>query len=82
MSTTIITRHDKIDGSHLLELSCGKQSASFWIAPWYVQVRNNNASHRVWGGMGKRFENLEQALSNYKSREMQAMIRAAMAAIQ
>jgi hypothetical protein len=77
----IITRHDKINDSHLIELTCGNQSAHIWIAPWYVQVCNQNASHKVWRGMGKRFNNLQAALTNYKSAAMRSMIEAAAAAI-
>jgi len=72
-----ITRHDKIDGSHLLKLTCGKHGAQIWVAPWYVQVCSLNASHRAWGGLGKRFDSLQAALASYKSTAMQAMIQVA-----
>lgn len=77
----LITRHDKINDSHLLELTCGNQSAHIWVAPWYVQVCSQNASHKVWRGMGKRFDNLQAALAGYKSSAMRAMIQAATEAI-
>ncbi len=77
----IITQQVKKNDSHLFELTCGKQSAHIWVTPHYAMVCNLNASHRAWGGLGKRFDNLQAALSNYKSSAMRAMIEAAAAAI-
>lgn len=72
----IITRHERTADSHLFELNCGKQSAHVWVSPLHVMVCNLNASHRVWGGLGKRFDNIEHAFTGYKSAAMRAMLQA------
>lgn len=45
-----------------------------------VQVTCKNASHRVWRGAGKFFSSINEALENYKSPEMKAIINAAASA--
>lgn len=77
----LVTKQAKQNDSHLFEMTCGKQSAHIWVSPGYVMVCNLNASHRAWGGMGKRFDSLEAALANYKSSAMRAMIQAAVEAV-
>ena len=76
-----ITQQVKQNDSHLFELTCGKQSAHIWVTPHYAMVCNLNASHRAWGGLGKRFDSLEAALAGYKSAAMRAMIQTAAAAL-
>ena len=76
-----ITQQVKQNDSHLFELTCGKRSAHIWVTPHYAMVCNLNASHRAWGGLGKRFDNLEAALAGYKSAAMRAMIQTAAAAL-
>lgn len=76
-----ITQQVKQNDSHLFELTCGKQSAHIWVTPHYAMVCNLNASHRAWGGLGKRFDSLEAALTGYKSAAMRAMIQTAAAAL-
>lgn len=67
--------------SALFELVCGKQSAHIWVTPHYTMVCNLNASHRAWGGLGKRFDSLQDAMAGYKSAAMRAMIQTAAEAI-
>lgn len=80
--TTIITKHTKINDSHLLEITSGKQSASLWIAPDHVMVCSLNASHRAWKGLGRRFNSLASASDGYKSSAMKSIISAAAFAIE
>ena len=40
-----------------------------------VNVLNENASHRAYRGMGKTFHNIVEALNNYKSSEMKAILQ-------
>lgn len=42
-----------------------------------IQVCCKNASHRVWRGSGRVFNDKASALASYKSTEMRAMIEAA-----
>ena len=77
----IITNQVKTADGHIFELTCGKQSAHIWVSAHHVMVCNLNASHRAWGGLGKRFNNIEAALTGYKSAAMRAMIKTAAAAI-
>ena len=71
-----LAKHERTADSHLFELTCGKQSAHVWVSPFHVMVCNLNASHRAWGGLGKRFDNIEQAFTGYKSSAMRAMLQA------
>lgn len=77
----LITKQVKQNDSSLFELTCGKQSAHIWVSPNHVMVCNLNASHRAWGGLGKRFDSLEAALAGYKSAAMRAMIQTAAASL-
>lgn len=42
----------------------------------YVNVTVKNASHRAFRGLGKDFENFDQAIGNYKDSKIKAMIEA------
>lgn len=77
----IITKQIKQNDSHLFEINCGKKTAHIWVSASHVMVCCLNASHRAWGGLGKRFDNLQQAVNGYKSSEMKAIIQAAAEAI-
>jgi ribosomal protein L31 len=61
---------------------CGKHSAMVTVAPNYINVRVCNAAHRAWKGMGKTFATVEQALANYRTAEIRAIIEAARTAAQ
>jgi ribosomal protein L31 len=56
---------------------CGKHSATVTVAPNYINIRVCNAAHRAWKGMGKTFATVEQALANYRTAEIRAIIQAA-----
>jgi len=74
----LITYKAHETGAHLFDLHCGKQSAQIRkSANGPIWVCCQNASHRVWKGLGKSFATFDQALQAYKSPAMQAMIRAA-----
>jgi hypothetical protein len=63
-----------------VELTCGKHSALVVIcrgATNYVQVIVQNAMHRAYRGMGKRFATVETALKAYKTDAVRAMIETA-----
>ena len=40
----------------------------------HVRVIVQNASHRAWRGVGKRFNTLAEAIANYKSGAVKAML--------
>ena len=40
-----------------------------------VDVVYENAAHRAWRGPGRSFENIADALNNYKSSEMKAILQ-------
>jgi len=80
MTQVLITKHEVTNAGKLVQLSCGKASAEIWIANDHLFVCCQNASHRVWRGLGKRFDNAAAALDSYKSSAMKAMIQAAVEA--
>ena len=75
---------DEFGGTHV-EATSGKTSATVSIfrgemSHMGVQVICKNASHKCWRGFGKFFSDVNEALSNYKSSEMKAIINAAASA--
>jgi DNA-binding protein H-NS len=77
-----ITEVVKDEYSVFVSATAGKISASVSIykgemASLGVQIICKNASHRVWRGAGKLFSSVSEALQNYKSPEMKAIINAA-----
>lgn len=70
----LITKHNVTEHSTFVEVTTGKQSAQFLMTDCRVMVVCMNASHRVWGGLGKTFNSLDDALKAYKSAPMKAMI--------
>ena len=75
-------RHDNNQGS-LLYLSCGKAEATvgFYSKSGCVSVLCNNASNRVWGGLGKTFSGVNEAIQSYRSDAMRKMIMTAAGAM-
>lgn len=63
----------KIDNVHYFDLECESVKCSIFVGD-NVQVIVDNASHRAFRGMGKTFTTFEDALSNYKSPKLKAMI--------
>lgn len=63
----------KIDKMHYFDLECESVKCSIFVGD-NVQVIVDNASHRAFQGMGKTFATFEDALSNYKSPKLKAMI--------
>jgi hypothetical protein len=57
--------------------TCGKKTASVWIHKHEINVVCQNASHKAWGGIGKFFPTKQEAIDNYKSSEMKAIIQTA-----
>jgi hypothetical protein len=66
-------------GSISFDATCGKVSAYVHITEYDFNVCCRNASHKAWRGYGKIFRTAADALANYKSGEMQAIIAAAIA---
>jgi hypothetical protein len=63
-----------------VEMTCGKHSALVIVcrgATNYVQVIVQNAAHRAYRGMGKRFASMEAALNAYKTAAVRGMIETA-----
>ena len=59
------------------ELSTDKKSILVTVAKGsdaHVRVVVQNAAHRVWRGAGKRFATLADAIANYKSDDVKAML--------
>lgn len=75
--TILITKNDRQDGMRFFEATCGKVSAYVFTGKSSVTVCCKNASHKCWKGLGKTFPNFEEAIANYKSQEMKAIIQAA-----
>jgi len=64
--------------SFYFSATCGKKSALVVIdEDGGVDVVVQNASHKTWGGMGKRFQNKQAAVENYKSSELKEIIQTA-----
>lgn len=57
--------------------TCNKVSAMVSIHGYGVQVICQNAAHKAWRGAGKFFQTSAEALANYRSGEMKAIIQAA-----
>ena len=59
-----------------LEMSSGKKTAFIYQNKklGYVRVICKNAAHKVWGGIGRCFNNYKEAITSYKSSDMKAMI--------
>ena len=75
----MITKHEVNSAGKLVVLSCGKTSAEIWFAKDHLFVCCQNASHRAWRGIGKRFDTVAQAMDAYKSSAMKTMIQTAAA---
>jgi hypothetical protein len=67
---------DLASGKHAVFVAIEDGGGALRNAP-AVQVIVQNASHRVWRGMGKRFPTIEAAVANYRTPEIRALIRAA-----
>jgi hypothetical protein len=76
---TIITKQVKANNSTFLEITCGKTSAEIAITDQTIWVVCKNAAHQVWGGMGKRFDSFDAAISSYKSSAMKSILETAQA---
>jgi hypothetical protein len=75
MDIQIINEATLASGSKLFELRCGnKQAYVTRCSHGGFDVCVQNASHRAWGGLGKHYRSLEDALSNFKSAEVKAMV--------
>lgn len=72
-----IIRQAVNDSGLWVEACCGKVSAGVWINGDSISVTCFNAAHRVWRGMGRRFDSVAEALAAYRSPQMQAIIAAA-----
>jgi DNA-binding protein H-NS len=80
-----ITNVTKNENAKYVEMTCGKISAlvcfhTFSNGKELISVVCKNASHKVWGGIGKQYRNIFEAVNGYKSESMKAMIRAAVTA--
>lgn len=73
----LITKHEVTQAGKLVVLSCGKTSAEIWFGNDHLFICCQNASHRAWRGIGKRFETVADALGAYKSSAMKTIIQAA-----
>lgn len=75
----LITKDTTQNGTRYFEAVCGKTTAEVIVSQSEVWVVCKNASHRVWGGMGKRFDTVAEAINGYKSSAMKAIISEATA---
>lgn len=60
-----------------LKLKCDKHETTItrtFGRSNYINVTVHNSSNRVWRGMGKQFNNTEEALKAYKNPKIRAMI--------
>ncbi len=77
MQIQVINAKTSDYGSFHFEATCGKTSAFVSIHSRGVNVICQNASHKAWGGMGRSFKSLEEAVNAYKKAEMKQIITAA-----
>lgn len=75
-----ISNVTKTDSAKYVQATCGKVSAFVAFSNHGVQVVCHNAAHKVWRGSGKHFDSADEAINNYRSGEMKAIISAAAAA--
>lgn len=76
--------HTNIGRSVTAEARCGRHSALVLVSDGggrlgcrpYVHVCVQNASHRAWKGMGKRYDTEAQALEHFKTPAVKAIISA------
>lgn len=67
-------------GTKMFEITCGKTSAFVAIEKdGRTNVCAYNNSHKVWRGAGRMFRTVAEAVANYKSAEMRAIIETAAA---
>jgi len=60
------------------ELTSGKHSIALSASAGEVRVIvTSNASHRAWRGLGKAFGSYAEAIANYKTPEVRAMLEEA-----
>lgn len=52
----------------------GKTVAEVYVSEFCISVCCKNAANRVWRGLGRSFETLEDARAGYKSNAMRAII--------
>ena len=55
-------------------MQCGKVKMTVSVNRGYVSEVVHNASNRAWKGYGKVYKTLDEAASNYRSKEALAMI--------
>jgi hypothetical protein len=78
MTTLLITKNEKQENLHCLEITDGKKTVFIAKTRWGVDVcQTSNASHRAWGGLGKRYASFEDAIKAYKSAFMRDAIELA-----
>jgi hypothetical protein len=79
----MIVDHTTTNSSHYVELTCGKKGALVIVNTGYdshIRVIVNNAAHRVFRGMGRRFATVADAVAAYKTDAVKTMILAAVEA--
>lgn len=59
------------------EAQSGKHRACVVASEFSVRVVLQNASHRVWRGMGKNFASWDDAIAAYKTADIRALIETA-----
>lgn len=78
----MLTKITKTATSHLVEITDGKKTMQVWASEYNIMIcQTSNASHKVWGGLGKSFQTFEQAIESYKSAFMKDSIAMAQQAI-
>lgn len=73
-----VEHHAAIGRIFSADLSSGRHSISVWRNGWEVRVTmTSSASHRVWRGAGKGFLTYAEAIANYKTGAVRAMLEEA-----
>lgn len=75
--TVQFTEEYRNEHSATFAANCGKVSGVVSIGKFTVTVLCINAAHLAWKGGGRTFRTVAEALENYKSPEMRAIITAA-----
>lgn len=80
MNQATVTSASSTKHGYFADAQCGKVSATVAVLRNEVWVASNNAAHRAWRGIGRRFQSVDAAIAGYKTEAMKQIIAAVAAA--
>ena len=66
--------NEQVGRNLIMGLTCGKHKIAVWVCEAQTCVTVENASHRAWKGVGKPFPTLADAIANYRTPQIRAML--------